>query len=209
MDDKSNSIAGNLIRSPLIAIMVVLLLVLMIGLVGNFFLAGQATQQQALVSGYANEVKVLSQEVAKHSVSASSGEINAFSLLGDSKNQLDNMIANLNGIDSSTSDELNQVGSLWNGMKTNVDIILDYQSGVLVLRDISSDLAITMSAIQTENNKVVASLLRSSGPSNEVALAQRQSMLIERMSRSVDKALVSGAKHLRCRLKSRQYPRTE
>ena len=60
------------------------------------------------------------------------------------------------------------------------------------LRDIAGDLAITMSAIQLDNNKIVATMLLANAPANQVALAQRQTQLIERMSRSVDKIIELG-----------------
>jgi hypothetical protein len=44
-----------------------------------------------------------------------------------------------------------------------------------------------MSAIQLDNNKIVATMLLTNAPANQVALAQRQTQLIERMSRSLDK----------------------
>ncbi|MBD3647279.1 MAG: chemotaxis protein, partial [Pseudomonadales bacterium] len=54
------------------------------------------------------------------------------------------------------------------------------------------DHGITMSAIQQENERVVAEMLRRGRPSNEVVLAQRQSLLIERISHAVDKVLDLG-----------------
>jgi twitching motility protein PilJ len=183
MAEKSG-VAGNMIRNPMVVTMLVLLLVMVAGLGGNFYMADQATQQQNQYMETASQIKTLSQEVAKHSVSASSGEMSAFSGLSSSSSQLDGAIASL-----PSSSELGQVSALWADMKSNVDIIAGQQKEVIVLRDISADLAITLSAIQTENNKVVAALLRSSVAANEVALAQRQSMLVERMSRSLDKAL--------------------
>jgi twitching motility protein PilJ len=50
-----------------------------------------------------------------------------------------------------------------------------------------------MSAIQQENNKVVAAMLRLNLPASQIALAQRQSLLIERMSRNVERVIEQGA----------------
>jgi len=184
MAEKSN-VAGNMMRSPLVAIMIVLLFVMIAGLVGNFYFASQVSQQQSLFRANAYEIKMLSQQVARDSVSASSGEMSAFVELVESSNQLAKAIRNM-----PSSSELDKVRSLWMDMKSNVDIVAGYQNELVVLRDTSSDLAITLDAIQTENNKVVAALLRASVAANEVVLAQRQSVLIERMSRSLDKAIL-------------------
>ena len=179
------SVASNMIRKPMVVVLVILLLVMVAALVGNFYLEVQGSQQQNLHRGIANQIQMLSQQVAKNSVSASTGEMSAFAALSESSRKLDRAIGELPG-----SRQLGQVSKLWKEMRSNVEIIVEHQDEMVLLRDFSSDLAITMSAIQAENNKVVASLLRSSAPANEIALAQRQSMLVERMSRSLDKAIL-------------------
>ena len=47
--------------------------------------------------------------------------------------------------------------------------------------------------MQAENDKVVAAMLRLSARANEIALVQRQSLIIERMSRSVDNVFEAGS----------------
>ncbi len=200
MADKPSNV-GNVFRNPLIAIMVVLLLVSIAGFAGNYYFANQNAGQKSGYLRYANELKVLSQEIAKHSVSAAQGDVAIFPVLAQTKNKFEKNLNSLKNGDPvqglppspvAAQDQLNKISSLWEDMKRDVDLILSNQDAVMYLRDMSADLTISMSAIQAENNKVVAALLRSSAAANEVALAQRQSLLVERMSHSVDRVLEVG-----------------
>ena len=139
-----------MIRTPVMAIMILLLLAMIAGLAGNFYLSNQGTHVQSSYLAYANQIKTLSQEVAKHAVSASRGEAGAFPLLNASKNNLDSVSADLNDGDpranlppspAGSTAQLNRVRSLWSEMKVNVDIITAQQDSIVVLRDISVDLS--------------------------------------------------------------------
>ena len=197
MADKSSR-AGSFSQNPVVAIMVVVLFVLTAGFAGNYYLISQDSQQTSGYLGYANNLKVLSQEIAKHAVSASQGNVANYPALTESKNQFDtelgflrngSPVTNLPASSARSQVQLREITDVWGKVKTNVNVILENQESVMYLRDISVDLSITMSAIQAENNKVVAAMLRLSAPANQIALAQRQSLIIERMSHSIDKVL--------------------
>jgi twitching motility protein PilJ len=201
MADKSN-VVGSVFRNPLITTMVLLLFVMIAGIAGSYYLANQDAKRKSGYLGYANELKVLSQEIAKHASKVTHGNPAVFPLLTESKDQFDENLGYLkNGnpatklppSDSDSQSQLNKIASLWSDMKRQVDVIVSNQEASLYLRDLSADLAITMSAVQTESNKVVASMLRLKSPANEVALAQRQSLLVERMAHSMDKMLEVGS----------------
>ncbi|MBQ74341.1 MAG: chemotaxis protein [Gammaproteobacteria bacterium] len=200
MADKSSG-AGSVLKNPVIPIMVVVLLALIAGFAGNYYFVRQDSVQLSGYLGYANKLKVLSQEIAKHALSASQGNAAIYPTLTESKNQFDselgflrngNPVANLPASDAASQGQLRDIATLWGDIKANVDVILANKEALMYLRDISADLSITMSAIQAENNKVVAAMLRLPAPASEVALAQRQSVLIERMSHSIDKVLERG-----------------
>ncbi len=201
MADKSNVI-GNVFRNPLIAIMVLLLFVMIAGFAGNYYLVNQDTQRKSAYLGYANQLKVLSQEIAKHAAKAAQGNPAIFPMLIQAKNQFETNLGYLrNGnpqvrlpaSDASSQDQLTKITALWGDLKMQIDLVVSNQDAGSYLKDITADLAITMSAIQTENNKVVAAMVRLSAPAGQIAYAQRQSVLIERMSRSMDKVLQLGA----------------
>ena len=88
MADKSNK-AGSLSQNPVIAIMVVVLFILTAGFASNYYLINQDSQQTSGYLGYANKLKVLSQEIAKHAVSVSQGNVANYPALAESKDQFD------------------------------------------------------------------------------------------------------------------------
>ena len=201
MADKSSG-AGSFFQNPVIAIMFVILFILTAGFAANYYFINRDSQQTSGYLGYANQLKVLSQEITKHALSASQGYVGIAEDLMQSKRQFDielgflrdgNLVADLPASSPRSQNLLSKISDVWDDMKTNVDVILANQEAVMSLRDLSADLSITMSSIQTENNKVVAAMLSLSVPANEIALAQRQSLLIERMSHSVDKILEVGS----------------
>ncbi len=200
MADKSDG-TGGMFRNPVIAIMVILLVVLIAGFAGNYYLVEQDTRRTGAYLLYTNEIKVLSQEIAKHSVSAANGNVAVFPLLAEARNRFDtaigylrggNPVAGLPASPAASQAQLSKLASLWSEMKSAVDVILGNQEALLGLRDVTSDLVITLSAIQQENARIVASMLKTQTPANVVALVQRQSVLTERMTHSLDKVLESG-----------------
>lgn len=201
MADKSNG-AESFSQNPMIVIMVVVLFILTAGFAGNYYFINRDSRQTSDYLEYANKLKVLSQEIAKQALSASQGNVEIYPELMQSRNQFDtelgflrngNLVTNLPVSSLMSQNQLSEMTVVWNEMKTNVDLILANQEAVSYLRDLSGDLSITMSSIQGENNEVVAAMLRLSASANEIALAQRQSLLIERMSHSVDKVLEVGS----------------
>jgi twitching motility protein PilJ len=201
MADKSDGV-GSVIRNPLIATMVILLIVMITGFSSNYYFINQEAQRKSSYIGYASELKVLSQEIAKHAARSSQGNIDSLPVLTRAKGEFDtnlgylvngNPIINLPPSDRDSQNRLRKITSLWVEMKANVDMILANRKVLTYLQNNYTDLSITMSAIQAENQKLVAALLRLSRPANHTALAQRQSLLIERMSHSMDKILQSGS----------------
>tara|TARA_R110002072_G_scaffold1369_13_gene11425 strand:+ start:7603 stop:9618 length:2016 start_codon:yes stop_codon:yes gene_type:complete len=195
-----SSVVGRTMRKPVILVMSVLLVVLIAAFAGNFYLAQVKSAQSQVHLAAANELKVLSQSIAKNVTAAASGQLAAFPALAEDKTNFDAQLGLLqrggNGMPAVSGDaksSLSRVNQLWTSTAGNVDVVLGNRESISYLKDITGDLAINMSAIQQENNRVVAGMLRLGLPPNQIALAQRQNLLIERMSRSVDKAVELGA----------------
>ncbi|MCB1691602.1 MAG: type IV pili methyl-accepting chemotaxis transducer N-terminal domain-containing protein [Pseudomonadales bacterium] len=194
-------VVGNIIKNPTIVVLVIVLALLIAGYAANFYFVNRDSQRVDAYVHYASELKVLSQEVAKNAAAAMDGQTDAFDALAKNRNRFDtnlgylkdgNPVAGVPASPDSTKSRLQAISGNWNDMRQSVDIVLANKDATLYLRDSSSDLSITMSAIQQENNKIVASMLRLGASANEVALAQRQNLLIERMSRNVDKMVELG-----------------
>jgi twitching motility protein PilJ len=178
----------------------VLLVLFITAFVGNFYLARQKSQQTEAHLAAASQMKALSQSLAKNSLAAESGQIGAFPMLADEKSRFEASLSLLqrgNGsvgpATGASANAVNQAAQLWGTTQPSLDVLLASRDSVAYLKDMTGDLAINMSAIQQENNRIVAGMLRLGLPPNQIALAQRQNLLIERMSRSVDKIVELGA----------------
>lgn len=196
-----SSVVGNIFKNPVILGLVLVLVLLVGGFAANFYFAQQGSERSGAYLRHANDLKVLSQQIAKNAASAAGGQADAFEQLSTNSSRFDTNLGYLQNGNPGTSlpaspdtarSALSSVSSLWDQTRENIDVVVGNREAMVYLRDMSSDLAITMSAIQQENNKIVAAMLRAGAPANEVALAQRQNLLVERMSRSVDKVVEMG-----------------
>lgn len=187
--------AGSILRNPLMLVLVLLLLAAITVFAGNFYLSMQASNQTKGYLAHTNQLRVASQEIATHVTGASQGQIALFETLVSDKQSFARHLGVLRsgsageGLPASppaAQAEISKITNLWRDQEAHLDRIIAHGDAFAYLQDLSGDLAITMSAIQQENNKVVAAMLRTGAPSNQVALAQRQNLLIERMARNID-----------------------
>lgn len=192
---------GNTLITPTILGLFILVLVLVGGASVNSYYVVKEIRTTSTYLGYANELQILSQEIAKNSKAATQGQVVTFGMLAENRSDFDailgylingNQIMSLPASPEDTKTELDRASALWDETSVQIDNILNNHDAMVLLRDIASDLAITMSAIQLDNNKIVATMLLANAPANQVALAQRQTQLIERMSRTVDKIIELG-----------------
>ena len=195
----------KVLRNPIIAGMVVVLIILLAAFATNYYLVQQNLHRTNAYMSYTNELKVLSQEVSKQAVMAANGNVAVLSALADSSARFDLHLGYLTngnpalGLPPSTGaakTRLEQLRSIWGESKSYVDLIAGNQSALMQMKDMSAVISISMSAIQQENNKVVSAMLKLSVPANEIVFAQRQSVLIERMSRTIEKILVESSSSL-------------
>ena len=190
-----SSVVGKTMRKPVILIMSVLLITLITAFAGNFYLAQQKSAQGQLQLVAAGELKALSQSIAKNAVAAANGQLAAFPMLSENKSTFATQLSVLqrSNFVGDAKSALASVEPLWGVTEASANEVLANRESISYLKDITGDLAINMAAIQQENNRVVAGMLRLGVPANQIALAQRQNLLIERMSRSVDKISEFGA----------------
>ncbi|MFT4631902.1 MAG: twitching motility protein PilJ [Candidatus Pseudothioglobus sp.] len=200
MVDKSGTV-GNPSKRSKIALMVVALVLLLGGYVGNYYLVNVDVTRTASYLHDANQLKVLTQQIVNHGNQAAMGQLAMFPLLTQDRGAFDaslselkngNPVLGLPASPASLQPLISKVTTLWNGSRADVNNILGNRDVLVSMRDIASDLTITLTAIEQENRKVVAAMLLSSAPASEVVLAQRQSQLTERMSRSLESVLQAG-----------------
>ena len=193
------SVVGSIMRKPVILGLGVLLIVCIAAFGGNFFLAQQKASSERVASASLSQIRGLSESIAKNALAAADGQLAAFPALADQKTQFDRQLAVAQQAGGSVElkNAIGRIASQWSTASVQVDVVVAGRESLSYVKDISSDFAINMSAIQQQNNEIVAEMLRLGLPANQVALAQRQNLLTERMSRTVDRIVeVGGAQNL-------------
>lgn len=194
--------AGNLFAgmrsSSVIAGLFIVLIVSIVLLFANFAYLNTQSNHDEQYIGHAGELRVLSQRIAKNATEAAAGKGEAFKLLKDARNDFEKRWNILVNGDESTSlppspeavkPRMDVVQQDWDGLRKNADSILASEQTVLSLHQVASTLAETIPQLQVEYEEVVDILLENGAPADQVAVAQRQSLLAERILGSVNKVL--------------------
>ncbi len=199
MTKAKTSVPGQGSRSTAqIAGLFVALIISIILLFANFaYLRTQSNHDKQYI-GHAGELRVLSQRIAKNATEAAAGKAQAFKLLSEARNDFEQRWGYLKKGDPATGlpsaprtvrDEMRAVQRDWESLRKNTDVILASEQTVLSLHQVAATLAETVPQLQIEYEKVVEILLQRGAPAAQVAVAQRQSLLAERILGSVNTVL--------------------
>ncbi|MCU1752623.1 methyl-accepting chemotaxis protein [Pseudomonas sp. 6D_7.1_Bac1] len=188
---------GSRSRSQIIVLFIALIVFIML-LFANFaYLNTQASYDKQYI-GHAGELRVLSQRIAKNATEAAAGKAAAFKLLSDARNDFAQRWGYLKKGDPATGlppappavrPEMHAVQLDWERLLKNTDAILSSEQTVLSLHQVAATLAETVPQLQVEYEKVVEILLQRGAPAAQVAMAQRQSLLAERILGAVNTVL--------------------
>ena len=188
---------GSRSRSQIIVLFIALIVFIML-LFANFaYLNTQSNYDKQYIS-HAGELRVLSQRIAKNATEAAAGKAAAFKLLIDARNDFSQRWGYLRKGDPATGlppapaavhKEMQAVQRDWELLLNNVNAILASEQTVLSLHQVAATLAETVPQLQVEYEKVVEILLQRGAPASQVALAQRQSLLAERILGAVNTVL--------------------
>ncbi|MFJ5299849.1 methyl-accepting chemotaxis protein [Pseudomonas sp. NPDC088368] len=197
MSNTGKSLEGAFSRSQIVVLFVCLIIFIMLLFVNFAYLSTQSNYDKQYI-GHAGELRVLSQRIAKNATEAAAGKAAAFKLLADARNDFDTRWEYLKKGDKNTglpaapvevSDELKAVQNDWENLRKSTDVILSREQTVLSLHQVAATLAETIPQLQIESEKVVDILLQTRAPASQVALAQRQSLLAERILGAVNTVL--------------------
>jgi len=141
----------------------------------------------------ASELRVLSQNIAKNATEAAGGNADAFKQLSGARKEFQQRWDSLKDKRDAEAPEMAAVQKLWDPVSQNTDIVLNGEPAVTELNELAQTLSETVPDLQAEYDIVVEGMLRSSAPSSQVAIAKEQSVLAERILRSVNKVLQGGA----------------
>ncbi|SFL89346.1 methyl-accepting chemotaxis protein [Marinobacter zhejiangensis] len=182
---------GNKTVVSLIAALIALTVLLVVVL----FIINRDSQHDQEYITYASELRVLSQEIAKNATEAAGGTEEAFDQLRRSRDefaQLWGYMVNGNedtGLPDSELAADSGVQQKWDAVRANADSILSTREAVLGLHQVAQTLNETIPQLQVEYDDIVQILLDNGAPAEQISLAQRQSLLAERIVRSVNNVL--------------------
>ena len=182
------------------AISFILIFLMILGFIGvgiNAYIVVRDAGYDARYMELTGELRVLAQQISTSSRRATAGDAAAFDELSKSRSKFNQAIGILqNGtndlppVANLLSAELADLGSLWGKVNDASSTIVDNRERILFLHEVAKTLNDSIPELQVEYNNVVEILLENRAPSDQVAVAQRQSWLAERIARNVDKMLL-------------------
>ncbi|PVZ15549.1 MULTISPECIES: methyl-accepting chemotaxis protein [unclassified Pseudomonas] len=191
------AVQGSRSAAQIAGLFVALIIFIML-LFANFaYLNTRANYDKQYIS-HAGELRVVSQRIAKNATEAAAGKAEAFRQLNEARNEFERRWRYLVEGDRHTglppaphevSEEIQAVQAGWDHLRKNTDTILRSEQTVLSLHQVAATLSQTVPQLQLQSEKVVDILLRRGAPANQVAMAQRQSLLAERILGSVNTVL--------------------
>lgn len=195
------SVVGNIFKSPILVVLVIILVLLIGGYAANFYLKNINANRTDSYLAHANQLKVLSQQMAMNARAAAGGDTDAFGQLSKSRSQFDAGLGALRdgnpseGVPASppaAQDGLQQLTKMWADARTGVGSILSNRDSIVSIATLSDDLATSVAAISALDDNIVAEMLKQGATANQVALAQRQNLLMQKIALGVDKVIPGG-----------------
>ena len=158
-----------------------------------FLIVGVKSYNATTMIKNASELRVLSQDIAKNASEAAGGNEEAFVQLQKAH---DEFLADWDALRSSRGEaesEIVAVKKVWEPVSRNTKIVLDGKKSVTDLHELAQTLTETVPDLQAEYDIVIEGMLRTNASANQIAIAKQQSVLAERILRSVNKVLQGGA----------------
>ncbi|MED5431949.1 MAG: methyl-accepting chemotaxis protein [Pseudomonadota bacterium] len=168
-----------------LAIFIVLALV-------NFLLSATTANRAQDNITRASEMRVISQQLAKNALEAAAGNADAFELLDKSRKGFQDAWDAVKDEPMADPQVKQRLETLWNEVNNNASTILKGEDPVLDLHEVADTLAQTIPSLQAEYEGVVEILVTTDSDPEQIAFAQRQSWLAERIVRSISKVLEGG-----------------
>ncbi|WP_193074994.1 methyl-accepting chemotaxis protein [Pseudomonas sp. FME51] len=193
-----STLRSNRTISGLFAALILSLILLFI----NFVYLNVQSSYDTEYIGHSGELRVLSQQISKSATEAATGTPEAFGLLLETRNDFEQRWGYLSNGREETGlpatpgalqEPLSRVQADWDKLRGNADAILNSRDTVLSLHEVAATLSDTVPQLQIEYEDVVDVLIDSGAAADQVSIAQRQSLLAERILGSVNRVLTGDA----------------
>lgn len=200
---KVKGVGGALPSNKIISTLAVLVLVSLILALVTFT---HTTKRDSYDEQYlvrVAEQQVLAQRIAKYALSASRGEMQAFTTLKQTRDRFESIMWELKN--GSKKDDLpaapvpvmpavRDLESNWLELRQNIDEIIKAQENIIAIGEFSSAISEFVPQMQELLSELSEVLINSRAPSRQVYTATEQEMLIQRINSNVNQVLEGGQK---------------
>ena len=178
-----------------VAIMIVGILGCLAGVAYTFYMIQQEAGQEGEYRLSADEMRLLSQEVAVNARESVHGQAGTFTELAT---KLEKFNWQLQTLQTGVFDkELSRIESRWTEVRDSAQVLLDAGSRLVFINDVSAQLEQNIKPIQSEFAGVVDILRDENVSAETIVAAQKILWLTERIARNIDKILAGGVESQR------------
>jgi len=161
------------------------------GVAYSFFAIQKESGQEGQYSAEAEELARLARQVAVSAQDTRKGQEQAFTQLAEQVQQFESRLAQLDAAE--LNDEISIVDLNWQPIKRAAQTLVDAAPRVVFVQGVAAELEKNVRPMQRELSSVVTVLQRQRASSETLIAAQKAPWLLERMARSVDRALAGGS----------------
>ena len=186
------------IGKPLVLIGILLAISIIVMLASLFYVGEKRSVLQRHVE-LSSEQLLLSQQMATYSLSASSGNGEAFDSLLNSRigfdSNLDTYRSGSDAIEALSTDmgsELDGVEGDWRNYRNNVEVILNGRQSISEVRELYQVIESFIPQMLTYSDEVVGVLIKKQASARQVYMATRQMMLSQRIQNNLNQVLAGG-----------------
>jgi twitching motility protein PilJ len=153
----------------------------------------QAKNDQTNIQSIVN-LRVKALGITKLADDASAATEEAFDALKDLTANMDSLWGNLQQRLYDQGEvprgQIKTVASSWQKVRTELKQLVDSRETVMFVSTVASELNAKLPRLQDDSSHVVDSLIAQSAPAGQIAIAQEQLWLIERIGRNIDKMIL-------------------
>jgi len=186
------------IGKPLILIGLLLSVFIILMLASLVYVGDKRADLQRHVELSSDQL-LLSQQMATYSLSASSGNEEAFDQLLTSRTRFDNILSTYRSGDAVTTalsaellPPLDSVESDWRSYRNNVEVILNGRQAITEVRELYQVIESFIPQMLTYSDEVVGVMIKKEASPRQVYLATRQMMLSQRIKNNLNQVLAGG-----------------
>lgn len=171
-------------------------LALILALLNFVWLAVEAGQASSHITSAA-EMRVISQRIANTALEAANGNPDAFALLDQSRTDFQKAWDKVKDVPAGDAALQQALAKTWEQVRTSAGQLLNGEDAVSDMHEQAESLRKVIPQVQDEYAGAVGILVDSNAPAAQVALAQKQTLLAERIGNAVNNILRGGDQAVR------------